>query len=1126
MYAIRLFLIKLSIKIYLGLECIMAAVPNLNVKDLKKFTLLESLSKEKIKEVIEKATIQNIVAGRTLFKQGDKDQWTVFLLSGTIEVKSKNSPKITIDAHTEAAKEAIANDIPRPASARAKTNISIMIIDTDLLKLLLDFNAPSNIEVLDIDNDDEDWMTRFLQSSAFLQLPAANIQSLMMLLQETPMGKGTFVVKEDDENDNKFYIVQQGRCLVTKKNPVTGVQVTLAELRLGDSFGEEALITSSTRGASVIMKTDGVILTLDKKNFLDLLVNPLINRIDQTEIANLKETIQLIDVRNENEFAANGLAQSINIPINLIRSKLKDLSLDTHYILYSGQENRSIVATFLLIQQGFDCSIIKEGVGRATILSKKDTNNKQQGGNKTPIKNKSTASKQAHHTPLKKDSDNSELPQKPKKSVTTPEVAAQRRQAELQSKQLNKAETARKEAEATATELRNEAQEALKEVSEQAKKAQQAELALKSAQIKITQIERQEQDNVQTSGELNKIKQQVEKETHLKAQAEASRKKAEKEAKRLRLDANLAHKQAEKEAKRATQAESARKEAEEKAKKLHNETLKKKSDEVNHALEKAKSEADRAENAEHEASRLREEAEQARKKAEYEAKRAENAEQARKDAEEAIQQASQEQLSEKEAALKKAQEESQKEAERAEKAIEDAQRVREEAEQALKQSEKYAQLSSDAETELVSAKDEIIRLRKDADARQHAEIHEARIKAQEEKERAEKIDVDRNEALSEVKRLQQEMQETKKQMAHDLKNQQLEQGKIQKQQLGQLKSTTKDEISQMKAEMEAAQKSLSKEYSRLSKEQEKTLQKKINQAKIDANQHEKERLEAEKSRQNAQNEMQRLSDQMKVDKLERDKQEALRSAELVEAQQRIESANQRAQDAENSRQEFEEELQQIKAETEKARKTMDQVREDMAKELETERKDLEIAIKKQRQQMEDEKQAMADEAAKLEQEALKYQQETLAFQKEMEISRQQAQEEAKKLKEQLEQAKSEAQKQTLELNKQLEEIQEKKQLQEKSIALQKDELQRMQSEADEVRNQLAEKSVHSQNIERQNILLREKEEARRQAIETAKKQEIEEAKRRLDKLLHDADEDLTLPVLNVSIDNPATKDKK
>ena len=346
----------------------MAAAPNLDVNVIKKFKPLDSLSIDKVQEVIDKSAVQKIPAGRMLFKLGDKDKWTVYLLSGTVQLKQADGTKQLIQAKSDEAKTALANAIPRPASVKAKTDISILIIDRDLLDILLNWNAPSSIEVSELDDEDEDWMTRFLQSNAFLQIPAANIQALMMRLVETPLAQGSTVVKENDANDDKFYIIQQGRCLVTKSNPNTGEEVTLAELRLGDGFGEEALITGGIRGASVTMKTDGVILSLDKKDFIDLLVSPLIHRVKQDEIAsNDKTKMQLVDIRNEDEFAANGLADSINIPINLIRTQLDKLSADKHYILYSGHENRSIAGAFLFIQQGYNCSIIENGIGEADI---------------------------------------------------------------------------------------------------------------------------------------------------------------------------------------------------------------------------------------------------------------------------------------------------------------------------------------------------------------------------------------------------------------------------------------------------------------------------------------------------------------------------------------------------------------------------------------------------------------------------------------------------------------------------------------------------------------------------------------------------------------------------------------
>ncbi len=94
--------------------------------------------------------MQKISAGLFLFKQGDKDNWSIFLLSGTVELQQSDGNKYLIKANSADAKKAISNLIPRLATATAKTEIIILIIDSVLLDLLLNWNNSSSIEVLDL----------------------------------------------------------------------------------------------------------------------------------------------------------------------------------------------------------------------------------------------------------------------------------------------------------------------------------------------------------------------------------------------------------------------------------------------------------------------------------------------------------------------------------------------------------------------------------------------------------------------------------------------------------------------------------------------------------------------------------------------------------------------------------------------------------------------------------------------------------------------------------------------------------------------------------------------------------------------------------------------------------------
>ncbi len=347
----------------------MAVAPkNVDINLVRKLIPFDTLSIDKVEEVLSKAALQKIPAGKVLFKQGDKDKWTVYLLSGEIELDS-GSQKNIVKAGSEAALKPLAQGVPRTHTATSKTEVSILIIDTELLNVLINYSPTSSIEVSDFtEEDDDDWMTRFLQSNAFIRLPASNMQALLIKLEEVPLTKGKIVIREGDTEDQNYYIIKQGQCIVSRLDPATGKQKPLAILESGTGFGEEALITGTERGATVSMKTDGIVMKLDKNDFIELLVKPLIHIISKSQIKALGDTnITYVDVRSKIEHEKNGIEGSINLPIRIIREHLPKLDPDSHYIVYSNSENRSSSAAFLFIQQGLEVSVLRDGVGRPDL---------------------------------------------------------------------------------------------------------------------------------------------------------------------------------------------------------------------------------------------------------------------------------------------------------------------------------------------------------------------------------------------------------------------------------------------------------------------------------------------------------------------------------------------------------------------------------------------------------------------------------------------------------------------------------------------------------------------------------------------------------------------------------------
>src|SRR6202047_4506865 len=89
-------------------------------------------------------------------------------------------------------------------------------------------------------------------------------------------------IKQGDEGDY-FYIIVNGKCAVTRETPLSREGIKLAELGVGDTFGEEALIAEAKRNATVTMITDGVLMRLNKKDFRELMNDPLLQWVSNDQ---------------------------------------------------------------------------------------------------------------------------------------------------------------------------------------------------------------------------------------------------------------------------------------------------------------------------------------------------------------------------------------------------------------------------------------------------------------------------------------------------------------------------------------------------------------------------------------------------------------------------------------------------------------------------------------------------------------------------------------------------------------------------------------------------------------------------------------------------------------------------
>jgi len=332
--------------------------------DLNNYHPLDSLTPENLKEIADKLEVFELKNGDPVFKEGDRDEQHIFLYTGNVDLIKGDKKIKTIEAGTADASSAIAHIIPRNFSCNASSDAVIFKVDADLLDLMLAWDQTGSFQVEELsDGDNDDWMSRILQTEVFRRIPPANIQSIFSSLENLDVNIGDKIISQGDAGDY-FYIIKSGRCMVTRKMPGQKNDIKLADLETGATFGEEALISDAERNASIVMLTKGSLSRLSKENFLKLLNEPMMDKVDYTAASakvNNGEA-EWLDIRLPAEFESAHIKGAIHMPLMFLRMKMKELDTRKSYILYCDTERRSSSASYILNEKGFNTSVLANGI--------------------------------------------------------------------------------------------------------------------------------------------------------------------------------------------------------------------------------------------------------------------------------------------------------------------------------------------------------------------------------------------------------------------------------------------------------------------------------------------------------------------------------------------------------------------------------------------------------------------------------------------------------------------------------------------------------------------------------------------------------------------------------------------
>lgn len=338
---------------------------SLDIRLARTLIPLKSLTDNHLAQLVRNSSIEVLFRGQTLFEAGSYDRQHIYLLYGDVELLDSEG-RTTLFRGANCL-QPLAHEQPRPSRALAKTDCSILRVDSDYLDKMLTWSQVAEYMLLDIAyqrdlDEDAEWMMTILKSNLFYKVAPLNAQVVFDRLQKLVVDAGDAVLRQGEIGDN-CYFIKRGEAEVRQSPDGMTPPVKIAEVGPGRCFGEDALVNETVRNASVIMKTAGELMYISKRDFLKLLKEPKVEMADAREVRELIEQGAIsIDVRSEEEYETGHLEQAINLPLHLLRIKTRLLNRETQYILYCDTGRRSRAAAHLLSKAGYQAIALNAGL--------------------------------------------------------------------------------------------------------------------------------------------------------------------------------------------------------------------------------------------------------------------------------------------------------------------------------------------------------------------------------------------------------------------------------------------------------------------------------------------------------------------------------------------------------------------------------------------------------------------------------------------------------------------------------------------------------------------------------------------------------------------------------------------
>ena len=322
------------------------------------FTLL---SPERLTEVVNIVRFVEMREGEIFQITGGAGNDYLYVIEGSLNVITDGEVR-SIDGPEETQKAPIIlKPKPKTSTVVARSNCIICHADRGMIDDLISWDEVVHM-MEDTNEALAEQLERVRNSLVFRRMPLELVEMAFARMHTVDLKAGETAIKQGEEG-NSYYIITKGSAEVYQIGLYDDEPQKIAELQEGDAFGCDALISGSTRNETVVMKEESTLSVLDKKDFDELISNPLIKTVNQKVAKSMLDTGHIpIDVRYAEEFDDSHIPGAILIPLFELRTRMAELDKSKKYITYCHGGSRSGVATLVMAQNQFDVLSLEGGL--------------------------------------------------------------------------------------------------------------------------------------------------------------------------------------------------------------------------------------------------------------------------------------------------------------------------------------------------------------------------------------------------------------------------------------------------------------------------------------------------------------------------------------------------------------------------------------------------------------------------------------------------------------------------------------------------------------------------------------------------------------------------------------------